>query len=266
MLEDHSSILAACVFGGFAFFATCTAVSKSTLTVLESERRPFAAACITAFFNASFVSPLSIYAAWQLISETATSSELECVAGKPNLITSQPSVHGIVAVGLTCGYFMADTMMLIRDPVQMKKDLGGSTQYAIMWVHHVISMIVWPYSMLEGKAAYFVLYYMVTEITNVGQNAYLLLREFKSSLEMTVGILWIASFFIVRVLPVPWLVYVYARMFWLGGAACGLTTPELVVGRLTVPIPLCLNIFWFNLMVKKVQRMLKKSGGGQKKA
>ena len=257
---DAPTTLLACAVGGFAFFASCTYVCKTLLTSLATDRRPFTASCITAFFNAAFVSPLSAYAAWIFLN-TPAALNLECAPGVQNLITTPSSAHGIIAVGLTCGYFVADTMMLVLDPAQMKKDLGGTTQYMIMWMHHVVSLIVWPYSMLGGKAVFFVLYYMVTEVTNVGQNLYLILREYKSSLEMPVGVAWIASFFIVRVLPVPVLLYVYAKMFWLqSSTACGLPTPDLVLGMLTVPIPIGLNLMWFRMMVKKVQRMMAKLG------
>ena len=78
-------------------------------------------------------------------------------------------------------------------------------------------------------------------------------------LEQPVGVLWIASFFVVRVLPVPWLLYVYARTMLLQSATCGLSATELVVGAVTLPIPIGLNLFWFWLMMKKVQRMLSRA-------
>jgi hypothetical protein len=65
------------------------------------------------------------------------------------------------------------------------------------------------------------------------------------------------GFFFVRVLPVPVLLYIYAEMFWL--QSCGLPTLDLWIGRLTVPIPVGLNLMWFSMMIRKAQRMMSKA-------
>ena len=252
------STLVACAVGGFAFFTTTTQVGNALLTSLKPDRRLFAATCITALINASLLSPLSLYAGW-LFMNSPSGLNLECASGVQSLITTPSNLYGVVAVGLTCGYFLADCVglrvLLILYPEQMKKDLGSPTQHMIiMWVHHGISLIVWPYSALRGSAFFFVLYYSVTEVTNIGQNSYLLLREFKSPLEKHAAAAWMLSFFIVRVLPVPLLLYIYAEMLWLQN--CGLPTLDLWIGRLTVPIPVGLNLMWFSMMIQKAQRMM----------
>ena len=89
-------------------------------------------------------------------------------------------------------------------------------------------------------------------------------KDVKSPLETVVGVLWMASFFVVRVLPVPWLLYVYTRTVLMQSGGCGLSAAELLVGGLTVPIPIGLNLFWFWLMVKKVQRMLSRKSASKK--
>ena len=123
----------------------------------------------------------------------------------------------------------------------------------------VISLFVWPYGIIKGKAAYFVLYYMTTELTNIGQNLYLVLREFKSSFEMPIAVLWMLSFFVVRVLPVPWLLYVLIRIVSQGADSCSITVFDLSLSLVTVPIPIGLNLFWFSKMVAKAQRMVNKT-------
>ena len=253
---DAPPTLVACAVGGFAFFTTTTVVSKALFTSLEPDRRLFTATCVTALINASILSPLSLYAGWLFLNSPSVLN-LDCASGVRSLITTPSNLHGVVAVGLTCGYFLADCVWLILYPTQMKKDLGSPTQYMIMWVHHVISLIVWPYSAFRGNVFFFVLYYLGTEVTNIGQNSYLLLREFKSPLERHVAATWMMGFFFVRVLPVPVLLYIYAEMFWL--QSCGLPTLDLWIGRLTVPIPVGLNLMWFSMMIRKAQRMMSKA-------
>ena len=255
-MDVATSTLVACAVGGFAFFTTTTVVSKALLTSLEPDRRLFTATCVTSLINASILSPLSLYAGW-LFMNSPSGLNLECASGVKSLITTPSNLYGVVAVGLTCGYFLADCVWLILYPKQMKKDLGSPTQYMIMWVHHGISLIVWPYSAFRGNVFFFVLYYLGTEVTNIGQNSYLLLREFKSPLEKPVAAAWMLSFSIVRVLPVPLLLYIYAEMFWL--QSCGLPKLDLWIGRLTVPIPVGLNLMWFSMMIQKVQRMMSKT-------
>jgi len=262
---DHTTLFAGCAFVGFLVFSSCTALAEKSLTALAPERRPYTAACVTALLNASCVSPLSIFASMGFLNAVPASG-FDCSAGATNIFKMPTSTSGIIAVGLTCGYFMADTAMLIRFPEQMKKDLGGMTQYMIMWVHHVVSLIVWPYSMLAGTAAYFVLYFMLTEVTNVGMNIYLISREFKVKSETVIGIVWILSFFIVRILTVPHMLYVYYKLLSQGPGACGMGAIEFGVGMLTIPIPFGLNLFWFSLMAKKIMRMFTKSKSEKKRS
>ena len=75
---------------------------------------------------------------------------------------------------------------------------------------------------------------MATECTNVGSNAYYLAREFRLPAQNGVAAAWIASFFVVRILPVPYLTYVYYTTLLAG--AC-LNAAERAVGIITVPIP-----------------------------
>ena len=67
--------------------------------------------------------------------------------------------------------------------------------------------------------------------------------------------LWLLSFLVVRVLPVPYILYVYATELVLH-RGCAFGTGEWIVALLTVPIPLGLNLFWFYKIVSKAMRML----------
>ena len=102
------------------------------------------------------------------------------------------------------------------------------------------------------------------QVTNIGQNAYLIASRGRLLPgEIPIGVMWIASFFLVRILPVPWLLYAYVKTMVL--QSCGLELAELVVGRATVPIPMLLNLFWFQKMMKKLMRMSRRAKEGMKK-
>ena len=102
------------------------------------------------------------------------------------------------------------------------------------------------------------------QVTNIGQNAYLIASRGRLLPgEIPIGVMWIASFFLVRILPVPWLLYAYVKTMVL--QSCGLELAELVVGRATVPIPMLLNLFWFQKMMKKLMRMFRRAKEGMKK-
>ena len=52
-------------------------------------------------------------------------------------MTGRVDDRAVLALGLTCGFFLADMVMMALDPKQMIKDLGGKEAYIIMWAHHV---------------------------------------------------------------------------------------------------------------------------------
>jgi hypothetical protein len=209
-----------------------------------------ASSCVVAFVNATIVSPLAIAALWEIWESGAS---LDC-SGGPNLARVGAPKMALYSCGLTLGYFIADAAILAIFPAESTKNLGV-TGVQILWVHHVVSLFVWPYAFLTSSGAFFVVYFLATEVTNIGQNLFLLSN--KVSLlpgGIVIGCLWLLSFFVVRIVPVPWLVYAYSKLFVL--QSCGLTTFQTVLALVTVPIPMCLNIYWFFLILKKARSML----------
>ena len=100
----------------------------------------------------------------------------------------------------------------------------------------------------------------MTEITNIGQNLFMLANRggILTSIELPVGIAWALSFFVVRVLPVPLILFAYAYTHLYTFGSCSFSTAEFVVSCITVPIPVALNLFWFYKIVSKAQRMISK--------
>ena len=219
-----------------------------------------------------------------------------------NILNVQAPQGAILACGLTCGYFMQDSLVMTLYPKETTKELGGAAAYKIMWMHHIVSLIVWPYAMLNGVGAIFVIQNLSTEITNaraplrlatrslhssaavlttcapddmhagsvclatwqVGQNLFLLARSeiFGSGAELPIGIAWMASFFVFRIIPMPFVLYVWLMTVLTPGCA-GLTIGEWVVAAVTVPIPQALNSFWF---YKIVRGAIKKMNKGKQAA
>lgn len=110
-----------------------------------------------------------------------------------------------------------------------------------------------------------------------------------------VGVAWLVSFFLVRIAPMPWLIYEYVRLHYevslmhdqrnhkprdafapmassvhasasegrgidrvcsLGMQGAGLLSFEWAISLVTVPVPFILNSYWFVLMTKKAMRLL----------
>ena len=71
-----------------------------------------------------------------------------------------------------------------------------------------------------------------------------------------------ASFFVFRIIPMPFVVYVWLMTLLTPGCA-GLTIVEWVVAVVTVPIPQALNSFWF---YKIVRGAIKKMSKGKQAA
>jgi hypothetical protein len=118
---------------------------------------------------------------------------------------------------------------------------------------------VWPYCFATSSGVFFVVYFIATEVTNIWQNLFLLSNKVDllpggAQTGLVVGVLWALSFFAVRVVPVPWLVYIYSKIFVIQG--CGMTTFQRVLGLVTIPIPICLNLYWFYLILRKARSML----------
>lgn len=238
---------------GFCGFSILLGVAfhMPAIKALTTAHRVLATSCVVAFVNASIVSPLAIDALWTLLESGAS---LDCVGGT-NLASAASPKTALYSCGLTCSYFVVDAAILAIFPNESRKNLGASG-VQILWVHHVVSLLVWPYSFMTSAGVFFVVYFLATEVTNIGQNLFLLSNKvnlFPGG--MVIGGLWALGFFLVRIVPVPWLVYAYFKLFVLH--SCGLTTFQRVLALVTVPIPMCLNLWWFYLITKKGMSMMR---------
>ena len=116
-------------------------------------------------------------------------------------------------------------------------------------------MLLWPYTLLRPIQAPYITFCLATELTNIGQNAFVLAGRGKlaAAAEVPVGVAWMLSFFIIRVVPVPALAYWMLDTHFLSALDCGLGG-WWWVSVATLPIPLLLNVFWFYKMARHTYR------------
>lgn len=64
--------------------------------------------------------------------------------------------------------------------------------------------------------------------------------------------LFLISFFVVRIVPIPFFVAVWTRADW-----SHTTYGTLLVTAITTPLPVLLNLYWFGLALKGAARLLR---------
>jgi len=242
-----------------AFAVACGVIF---LLVLRRERRQSAPlppiACITyagyivGASHAVIVSPIAVAGWVQMIS--APDATYTCEPLHASLATVPSPPAAVWATGITCGFLLFDCVNMVAFCSEWREQLGN-VLYAIMWVHHLLSLLVWPYCVLTHRAAFFVSWMLATEVSNIlgnVYNAYKLRQSHAPTVPAAVvtnyGIAWIVSFFAIRIVPKPYIVYAYYELLLTSGS-CGLTPTERVLGIATVPLPLLLNTWWFYLMI-----------------
>jgi len=165
----------------------------------------------------------------------------------------------LLSCGLTCGYFIFDCLVMATDPEGSKATMGKG-MFAVMWMHHIVSLLVWPYALLSQKGAWYVCYMLCTEVTNIGLNGRFLVDTWKllpDKAALAVGLGWALSFLLVRMIPIPWILAHWMRAVVLNSA--GLPAADRVLAFFTVPIPIGLNCQWFYLIVRGAMKKLRKT-------
>ena len=108
---------------------------------------------------------------------------------------------------------------------------------------------------LASCSAFFVGWFLLSEGSNIFLNARTLLLKFgrgSSRAFIVVSALFLVTFFLFRIAPIPLLVAGWARADW------SHTTPAtLTITALTTPLPVLLNIYWFGLALKGALKMLR---------
>jgi len=162
----------------------------------------------------------------------------------PQDLPKWPSPPGImVGCGMAIGYMTYDLIVMVLfypvlirpgDKAKRRKGQMNFALYMQMIMHHVLSIIFWPYAVVNSTMSWAVGYFMLTEMTNTGLNARGLLDAIGISVSNPIGALvsltWVLQFTIVRIVPLPVLIY-----FLVLGEYSSLPLHDQIISCLYVP-------------------------------
>lgn len=252
-----------------------TAVQHKRFQFLAPSTKVFCASCTKDLLHACVSGPLGCYLLYVMLNDE--NAHVRCELLKPNLLHDMPIPYtALFTSGFSVGFFLSDCILLLLARTHMATELGGWKAYALMWLHHLLAICIWPYAMLASRSAVFAVYFLATELSNIGQNVYVLttrarvLGPTSDRLASRVGGAWLVSFFALRVAPVPYLGKLYLDghflvpsktpkmgLFHAHPYGCGLHDGEWWVSVISIALPVFLNQYWFYLMLRKAWRTLK---------
>ena len=160
------------------------ALARSAWAELPWSRRVFVASCTKDLLNAVTATPCALAALCGLLLGRPDAS-LSCTAAaagaagavgaaaESSLLAQKLPAFGLVACGITCGFFAADCVVLWRHGDELCAEMGR-TNTRLMWPHHLLSLVVWPYCAVYGRGGVFVLYFISTELSSVFLNLHVL--------------------------------------------------------------------------------------------
>ena len=187
------------------------------------------------------------------VSVVAPAFAIGALCELPMSPVAAPTQAAIVALGISMGYIVFDLVWLLLHP-----ELGTPTILA----HHVLSLVGFPYATLRHLCVPFVQFFILTEATGLLQHACMLLLKLDregTPLYFIVGVSWTVSFFLVRIMPSPWLIYELvwkdsSRHLW----ASAFTPFDFWFGVCTLPLPFLLNAYWGYLLAAGALKVLRK--------
>eukprot|EP00967_Tisochrysis_lutea_P064899 scaffold84201_cov32-Tisochrysis_lutea.AAC.7 len=133
---------------------------------LSESRRFFVAQCVASGLHALVSGPVATYVMYQLL--FSGDYPVEACPAQPNAGTVRAPPLAVWVTGFTCGYFVYDSLVMAVYAKYCEEEMGKSGTL-LMWIHHVISVIVWPYCIASDRAVMFVGFFLFTELTNIGQ-------------------------------------------------------------------------------------------------
>lgn len=230
----------------------------------ERAAQVFLASCSKDLFNAVTTTPCSLIALIALLRRPDATTD--CADPAANLLALQMPALALVSCGITCGCFVFDCFLLWV----YKRELGaemGRANVTLMWPHHILSLLIWPYAVLYSKSAIFVVYFLSTELSSIFLNlaAFASKGGFFKQLELGFGFVMLIAFALWRIAPIPVILYSYGVTHF-GTLSCGLSRVDWWVSALSIPLPLLLNCFFFQGLVKKALRTLRGESKPQKRA
>lgn len=143
---------------------------------------------------------------------------------------------------ISLGYFSYDTILLLVVDRQLSTPL--------MILHHIGCLVSWPVAYLTDTHHAFLLYLLATEVSGpfLHQAVFFLPKAGKvgTPIHTFCGVMLILTFFLVRVCPVPLLIWAIIdaleHLYALPSFLQWMTA-------VTFPIPAILNLFWFSQII-----------------
>jgi acyl transferase domain-containing protein len=242
---------------GVIFSAACRIPA---FKAMDRDTRAFSAHCVTGLLHALVITPLAITAAREFWNLDGTSTDApHCTAFGLLVADNDMPVSGLYANGVACGWFVADLILMAWSPSTMMKVFGGSIPYKIMFMHHSMSLVVWNMSLAWEWGSSFVLYFILTEISNIGQTLFLLSSRSKLfGGELILGLAWAATFFVLRIAVLPFFLVCWLTLVL---DSCSMPLWGRCLTLSTSAIPPFLNMYWFWKISNKMSRMLSSEPG-----
>ena len=163
------------------------------------------------------------------------------------LMVAPADEYALRAVGLSCGYMLYDLLYCVYyKPMRSPLIIG----------HHFLPVIFWPYCALESRALALVLFFICTELTNIGQHCRMILLKLgleENPIYTVIGVSWVVAFFIVRILPSP---YLFSHL--VNANYSEFSSYQFWCVFFLCPLPFILNSYWFYLLFTGVIKFLNK--------
>ena len=152
--------ISVCIVAPLMLVVFHLALARSAWAELPWSRRVFVASCTKDLLNAMTATPCALAALCGLLlgrpgaslSCTAAAVGVAGAAAESSLLVQRLPALGLVACGITCGFFAADCVVLWRHGDELVAEMGR-TNTRLMWPHHLLSLVVWPYCAIYGRHA-----------------------------------------------------------------------------------------------------------------
>ena len=155
---------------------------------------------------------------------------------------SAVSPYSVKACGLAIGYMTWDLAVMLLNWEDQCLAYGGEGAMYLFIVHHLLSIVLWPYALTRGLCVYHINWFLVSEATNFNMSLrwyFVKLDKTASKAYLLNGLAWIPLFMGIRVAVIPKLFQLYFSGDW-----SVFTGVEYWLARTTLPIPSLLNLYW----------------------
>ena len=157
---------------------------------------------------------------------------------------------------VSAGYFLFDLSLLVGFDRKNLRKAHGKIHYPLYVMHHALPLIFWPIAMHYGTFEYFIAWQVRSELTQVGwglRTIFIGLSIIDTIPGLFVELLFICTFFHVRISPYPEQLNAFLNIDWMDPK---LPSWRILPAIILVPIPLLLNAFWWLNIIRVIYIVL----------